>query len=232
MVAVDGVFSMSGALSPLAELNAVALEHGAVLYVDDAHGTGTLGTRGRGTVLGAVGDYANTIVVGSLSKAFSCFGGFIGCSAEVKELLKMKSSTFIFGGPVPPPYLEAILAALDIIDSDEYETIHARLAANVRRIAGGMDRLGLAVLGGSQPILSVLVGDEGDTLAAGRFLFDRGFYVQSVVFPAVPYHAGVLRIQANANHSDQAITGLLEALADLRNVIELPGPDALKRFAA
>jgi 7-keto-8-aminopelargonate synthetase-like enzyme len=232
MVAVDGVFSMSGSIAPLAELNAVALEHGAVLYVDDAHGTGTLGTRGRGTVLGAVGSYDNTIVVGSLSKAFSCFGGFIGCTSEVKELLKMKSSTFIFGGPVPPPYLEAVLAALEIIDSDEYEQIYARLSSNVQRIAAGMVDLDLAVLGGSQPILSVLVGDEGDTLGAGRFLFDRGFYVQSVVFPAVPYHAGVLRIQANANHSDEAITGLLEALAELKDVVPMPGPDALKRLAA
>jgi len=232
MVAVDGVFSMSGIVAPLAELNEVALEHGAVLYVDDAHGTGTLGFRGRGTVLGAVGGYDNTIVVGSLSKAFSCFGGFVGCSAEVKELLKKKSSTFIFGGPVPPPYLEAVLAAINIIDSDEYEAIYARLASNVRRIAEGMNQLGLAVLGGSQPILSVLVGDEGDTLGAGRFLFDRGYYVQSVIFPAVPYHAGVLRIQANANHPDRAIEGLLKALADLQGVIAMPGPEDLKRLAA
>jgi 7-keto-8-aminopelargonate synthetase-like enzyme len=232
MVAVDGVFSMSGSIAPLAEFNAIAEKHGAVLYVDDAHGTGTLGYRGRGTVLDAVGDYANTIVVGSLSKAFSCFGGFIGCSAEIKELLKMKSSTFIFGGPVPPPYLEAVLAAIDIIDSDEYEVIHAKLASNVRRISSGMTDLGLAVLGGSQPILSVLVGDEGETLAAGRYLFDRGYYVQSVVFPAVPYHAGVLRIQANANHSEAAIEGLLAALSDLRGVVSMPGPEALKKLAA
>ena len=63
-----------------------------------------------------------------------------------------------------------------------------------------MERLGLEVLGGGQPILSVLVGDEEDTLNAGNFLFERGYYVQSVTFPAVPYHAGVLRIQVNANH--------------------------------
>ncbi len=232
MVAVDGVFSMSGAVAPLAALNEVALRHGAVLYVDDAHGTGTLGSKGRGTVLEALGNYDNAIVVGSLSKAFSCFGGFVGCSAELKELLKMKSSTFIFGGPVPPPYLEAILAVLEILDSDEYESIHARLAANVRRIAAGMDRLGLAVLGGTQPILSVLVGDEADTLAAGRFLFDRGYYVQSVIFPAVPYHAGVLRVQANANHTDEAIDGLLGALEALGAAVPMPGPEVLARLIA
>ncbi len=232
MVAIDGVFSMSGTVAPLAELNEVALDHGAILYVDDAHGTGTLGQRGRGTVLGALGDYDNAVVVGSLSKAFSCFGGFVGCTEEIKHLLKMRSSTFIFGGPVPPPYLEAILAALAIIDSDEYEPLFARLHANVLRLSGGMDRLGLAVLGGTQPILSVLVGDEADTLNAGRFLFDRGYYVQSVVFPAVPYHAGVLRIQANANHTDEAIDGLLGAMASLRDLVPMPGPEVLRKFAA
>src|SRR5262249_55717500 len=80
LAAVGGVYSMSGPLPPLAELNAVARRHNAVLYIDDAHGTGVLGTRGRGTVLDALGSYDNTFVIGSLSKAFSCMGGFIGCS--------------------------------------------------------------------------------------------------------------------------------------------------------
>src|SRR2546429_2593324 len=51
---IDGVYSMSGALPPLADLNEVAKQHNAVLYVDDAHGTGVLGTNGRGTVLDAL----------------------------------------------------------------------------------------------------------------------------------------------------------------------------------
>src|SRR5262249_55992217 len=84
LVAIDGVYSMSGALPPLAELNAVCLRHHAVLYVDDAHGTGVLGEYGRGTVLDALGNYENTLVVGSLSKAFSCMGGFIGCTKAMK----------------------------------------------------------------------------------------------------------------------------------------------------
>src|SRR5207302_4745947 len=79
MIAIDGVYSMPGALPPLAELNAVAQRHDAVLYVDDAHATAVLGTRGRGTVRDALGTYENTFVIGSLSKGFSCLGAFIGC---------------------------------------------------------------------------------------------------------------------------------------------------------
>ena len=73
--------------------------------------------------------------------------------------------------------------------------------------------LGLTVLGGETPIVSILVGDEEDTLEAGHFLFQQGYYVQSVTFPAVPYHGGVLRIQVNANHSLDAVDGLVGALA-------------------
>jgi 7-keto-8-aminopelargonate synthetase-like enzyme len=222
VVAIDGVYSMTGALPPLARLNEVCLRNNAVLYVDDAHATAVLGRKGRGTVLDALGNYDNTLVVGSLSKGFSCFGGFIACTQDFKFLLKMRSNTFIFGGPVPPSYLDAITAVCDILCSDEYEEIRSRLESNLRRLTKGAGDLGLVVLGGETPIVSVLAGDEDVTLQAGRFLFEMGYYVQSVTFPAVPYHAGVLRIQVNANHQPAAIDGLLSAFAALQRQFALP----------
>lgn len=232
VVAIDGVYSMTGALPPLAALDEVARRYDAVLYVDDAHATAVLGSRGRGTVLDALGDYDNTFVVGSLSKGFSCAGSFIGCTREFQLLLKMRSNTYIFGGPVPPPYLEAVCTVCDILMSPEYEKLIGRLRSNCQRLTLGFGRLGLTVLGGETPIISVLVGDEGDTLNAGSFLFERGFYVQSVTFPAVPYHAGVLRIQINANHRTEAIDRLVDAFAALQRVIGLPGPETVSRPAA
>jgi 7-keto-8-aminopelargonate synthetase-like enzyme len=232
LVALDGVYSMSGALPPLAELNEVCMGRKAVLYVDDAHGTGVIGRQGRGTVLDALGSYDNALVVGSLSKGFSCAGGFIGCTAEMKYLLKMRSNTYIFGGPVPPAYLEAICVVCDILMSDEHAALAAQLRANLERLREGLTRQGLVVLGGQTPILSVLVGGEEETLRAGNFLFEQGYYVQSVTFPAVPYHAGVLRIQVNANHPLAAIDGLLEATRKLQRVVELPAADSTSRRAA
>lgn len=232
VVAIDGVYSMTGALPPLQELNEVCLKHNAVLYVDDAHATGVLGKHGRGTVLDALGSYDNTLVVGSLSKGFSCFGGFIGCCKEFKMLLKIRSNTFIFGGPVPPPYLDAICVVCDILSSDEYEEFEGRLSHNVHRLSRGASQLGLVVLGGETPIVSILIGDEELTLQIGRFLFERGYYVQSVTFPAVPYHAGVLRVQVNANHHPDAIDGLLSALAEVRRNYVLPTTETIANRAA
>ena len=216
VVAIDGVYSMSGELPPLAKLNEVCLARKAVLYVDDAHATGVIGTRGRGTVLDALGSYDNALVVGSLSKGFSCAGGFIGCSKQMQLLLKMRSNTFIFGGPVVPPYLEAVCVVCDVLNSPEGDALLTQLRRNLGQLREGLAGLGLTFQGGQTPIVSVLVGDEGDTLRSGYLLFEKGYYVQSVTFPAVPYHAGVLRIQVNANHVREQIAGLLGALAEVR----------------
>jgi glycine C-acetyltransferase len=232
LVCIDGVYSMSGLVPPMAELNEVAQAYDGVLYIDDAHGTGVLGEQGRGTVLDAMGSYDNTFVVGSLSKAFSCAGGFIGCTEPFHRLLKIRSSPYVFGGPVVPCYLEAISAVIDILQSGEYAALRARLDSHIKYLTGGLQNLGLGIMGGATPIVSVLVGDEAATLGAGKFLFDRGYYVQSVLFPAVPYHCGVLRVQCNANHSQASIEGLLAAFASLAEETDIVAGAELMSLAA
>jgi 7-keto-8-aminopelargonate synthetase-like enzyme len=224
LVAVDGVYSMSGVLPPLTEFQRIARANDACLYVDDAHASAVLGAAGRGTVLEALGGYDNVLTVGSLSKGFSCLGGFVAGPQAAIDVLKLRSNCLIFGGPVPPPYLEAVCTVVDILLSPEYPQLRAQLDANVRRLADGAARLGLTVMGGLVPIVSVLVGEEEATLKAGRFLYESGYYVQSVVFPAVPHGAGVLRMQVNANHAPEQIDGLLGALAALKRSAPLPEP--------
>jgi glycine C-acetyltransferase len=232
IVAIDGVYSMSGAIAAMPELDRVAREHNAVLYIDDAHATAVLGEHGRGTVQAALGNYDNAIVVGCLSKACSVFGAFIACTHQMQRLLKMRSNTYIFGGPVPPPYLEAISSVIDILMSDEYASLRSQLDRNIARMVSGLGRLDLVILGGLSPIISVLVGDEEATFLAGKFLFNRGYYVQSVTFPAVRYHAGVLRVQVNANHRTEAIDGLVNAFGELLEVVDLPRASNINCLAA
>ncbi len=166
------------------------------------------------------------MVVGSLSKAFSCFGAFIACSERMKTLLKIRSGPIVFGGPVPPPYLDAVCAVVDILDSPEYHVLRSRLAKNMEQFLAGTRGLGLTLLGGVGAIASVVVGDELATLRAGRDLFEQGYYVQSVVFPGVPHHGGVLRFQINANHRPESITGLVETIAGLVAAGRLAGRPA------
>ena len=162
-------------------------------------------------------------MVGSLSKAFSCMGAFVTCTPELKPVLKMRSSTFIFGGPVPPPYLAAICAVCDILESPEYEQMLQRLQGLIRRLTEGIRALGLSVRGGESAIISVTIGDIERTLEAGKWLFDRGYYVQSATFPAVPINGGLFRIQVNANHTVEAVDGLVSAMAGLKTHFRLNG---------
>jgi len=222
ITAVDGVYSMTGKTPPLAELDEVTRRHGGILYCDDAHGTGVVGARGRGAASTVLPSLRQVLLVGSLSKAFSCMGAFITCTPELKRILKIRSSTFIFGGPVPPPYLAAICAVCDILDSPEGDELLAHLRSLVNRLTTGLRSLELIVGGGVAPIVSVQIGDIEDTFHAGKWLFDRGYYVQSATYPAVGITEGLLRIQVNANHSHAAIDGLLNAFADLKREFKLP----------
>ncbi len=226
LVCIDGVYSMSGRIPPMAELDAVARGHDAVLYIDDAHGTGVLGEQGRGTVLETLGSYENTFVIGSLSKAFSCAGGFIGCPEPFHRLLKIRCAPYIFGGPVVPSFLEAIGTVIDILRSDEYPVLRARLDRAIQRLTqrpggprpdrhgrGDADRLGLhrRRVGYAQrrqvPLRPGLLRPVGPV-------------------PGGPYHAGVLRIQCNANHDEASIDGLIAAFAALKRTMALPAQGA------
>jgi 7-keto-8-aminopelargonate synthetase-like enzyme len=222
VVAVDGIYSMSGRVAPLRELEAVTREFGGLLYVDDAHGTGVVGPRGRGAAITALGSLERILMVGSLSKAYSCMGAFVTCDRELKRILKIKSSTFIFGGPIPPPYLCGILAACDLIDSEEGDELLADLHAKIDGLMAGLTKLGYRAYGDSGAIVSVLIGDIEKTFKVGKWLFDRGYYVQSATYPAVGINEGLLRIQVNANHAVADLEELLAAFAELREAFSLP----------
>jgi len=231
-LATDGIYSMAGTSPPLAELARVVREHGGVCYIDDAHATAVAGPRGRGMAAAALGSIRDVLVVGSLSKGFSCMGAFVTCTRELKPLLKMKAKTYLFGGPVPPPYLAAICAVCEILQSSEYDALLARLYGNVGRVVDGLDSLGYVTLGGRQsPVVSVVIGDIEQTLWAGKRLFDAGIYVQSVTYPAVPFHHGLLRILVNANHPAESIDAVLNALADLRPRLQEKTAAACGRIA-
>lgn len=225
LVAVDGVYSMNGGTPPLAELDATARQHDGCLYIDDAHGTGVAGPGGRGAAYAALGRLDQSLMVGSLSKAFSCLGAFVTCDPELKQMLKVRSSTFVFGGPVPPPYLAGVCAATDIIASAEGDVLRSRLRSLIGRLTEGIHSLGMSMTGGGEaPIVSVIIGEFETAFEAGKWLFDRGFYVQSATYPAVPINGALLRIQVNANHPREAIDELLNALGDMKRALRLATP--------
>lgn len=119
LIVTDGVFSMDGDMAPLAELCDLKETHDALLMVDDAHGTGVLGKKGRGT-----GEHLNCLGridlhMGTFGKALGCAGAYLAAERSVIDTLINRSRSFIFSTSLPPGVPAAAVAALDLVDSEE-----------------------------------------------------------------------------------------------------------------
>ena len=125
LVCMDGVNSMTGNAPDLAAFAAVARRHGALLYVDDAHGFGVIGERapdepcpygmrGNSVVRHSGETYDNVVLVGGFSKAYSSLLAFIACPTDVKDLLKVAAPPYLYSGPSPVASLATVLAGFDV----------------------------------------------------------------------------------------------------------------------
>src|SRR6185312_1849908 len=229
LVCMDGVNSMTGNPPDLRAFAAVAREHGALLYVDDAHGFGVIGERrpdetspygmcGNSIVRHCDETYDNLVLVGGFSKAYSSLLAFIACPTDVKDLLKVAAPPYLYSGPSPVASLATVLAGFDVNES-RGDALRARLHGLTGRILDCLDRLGVATPNRSGfPIIEVPLRDHARIATVGEFLYRRGVYVTLAAFPLVPKNEVGFRFQVTAANTDaevdRAIAGL-EALAEL-----------------
>lgn len=118
LIVTDGVFSMGGDICNLPEIVELAEKYGARVMVDDAHGLGVIGERGRGTA-----EYFNLedkvdIIMGTFSKSLASLGGYMAASEDVIHYVKHNSRPFMFSASIPPSNAAAALAALEIIEQE------------------------------------------------------------------------------------------------------------------
>jgi 8-amino-7-oxononanoate synthase len=213
LLAVDGLYSMDGDLAPLPALVAAARRHGALVMVDDAHGTGTLGARGRGTaeLLGA--EDGVDVLLGTLGKALGSFGAFVAGSARLRELLVNTARSFIFSCALAPPQAAAARAALRVLRREPWR--RARLAANAARLRERLAARGLSTAPSTTHVVPVVIGGNAPTMAACEALLERGFFAQGIRHPSVPEGTARLRLTPMATHRDGEIDALADALGEV-----------------
>lgn len=219
LLVTDGVFSMDGDLAPLPELLAAAQDAGALLMVDDAHGTGVWGQTGRGTVEHfGITPPEDLVMVGTFSKALGGQGGFCAASDLVIRALVNQARPFLYSTAPPPAQLAAARAALRLVDDEPQ--LRAELRGLCSRLRAGLAGLGLSVVSSEGPIVPVLVGEARQTLALAKALLDRGVYVPAIRPPTVPEGTCRLRFTVTAAHKpgdiDQAIEALRDAVQEVR----------------
>jgi len=213
LLATDGLFSMDGDVAPLPALARLAAAHRAWLLVDDAHGLGVLGATGRGAVeaQGLDAD-AVPLLVGTLGKAFGCFGAFVAGGRDAIELLLQRARSYIYTTALPPGTAAAASAALVLVQAEGWR--RERLRALGARLRAGAARLGLPLQPVDGPIQPLLVGDAARAMQLSAALLARGYWVGAIRPPTVPAGTARLRITLSAAHDEAAVDGLLEALGE------------------
>src|SRR5688500_1904958 len=200
VVVTDGVFSMEGALARLPALMELCRQKGALLVVDDSHGTGVLGERGRGTMeeLGVHGQV--DVVTGTLGKALGgAVGGFVAGPGAVVEVLRQRSRPYLFSNAMPPMVAAGSLTAFDLLD-EEPDRVR-RLRENTSFFRGALRERGFDVREGVHPIVPIIVGDTALAIRLSQELLEAGVYVSGFGFPVVPQGEARLRAQIWAAHS-------------------------------
>lgn len=205
LVVTDGVFSMDGDLSPLPNIVELAKKYKAMLMVDDAHGTGVLGKKGKGTLEHYGLEGGVDVQMGTLSKALGGIGGFVAGSKTLIEYLKNRSRPFIYTTALPVAACAAAREALKVIE-DEPSRREA-LWRNVRCLKEGLN-----VPGVESPIFPIVIGDAKEAVALSGSLFEKGLWVTAIRPPTVPEGTSRLRVTVTSEHTLEHIKTLLQAL--------------------
>jgi 8-amino-7-oxononanoate synthase len=205
---------MDGDLAPLPELAALARAHEAWLMVDDAHGLGVLGEQGRGTLEQCgLADEEVPILMGTLGKAFGTFGAFVAGSEALIETLIQQARSYIYTTAPPPAVAQATRASLRIARQEPWR--RERLRQLISRFRTEVEALGLPLIDSTTPIQPILAGSAERALVWSRQLDAKGILVSPIRPPTVPTGSARLRITFSANHTDQHLERLLDALATL-----------------
>jgi 8-amino-7-oxononanoate synthase len=212
LIVTDGMFSMDGDLAPLPELVALAREHDAWLYVDDAHAVGVLGANGRGTaeLLGV--ERQIDVLVGTLGKAFGAAGAFALGSAVLRDFLINRARSFVFStGPMPA---QAAAGREGVRIARDEPELRGRALENARHLRDSLRGRGVhPVTDCDTHIVPITIGDAARTMAIGRTLNERGFLVGAIRPPTVPEGTSRLRLTVSAAHDAGEIESLADAVA-------------------
>ena len=213
LVITDSVFSMDGDIAPIMLLYEICRQNDALLYIDDAHGTGVLGS-GYGALrhFGIAPD-DRIIQMGTFSKALGSFGAFVAAQTDIVRYLLNTARGFIFSTALPAGVAAASLEALRLVGTDD--SYNRRLWKNRKMLADGLATLGYDISRSGTPILPLFVGDIETTLACGDFLRNHGIFAPAIRPPTVSTPR--IRLTVTAGHTEADIRQLLDVLSSWRS---------------
>ena len=218
MVMVDGVYSMGGDFALLPQIVEVSKRYGARILVDDAHGIGVAGG-GRGTAAHFGLTDQVDLIMGTFSKSFASIGGFIAGSADAIHYIQHHARSLIFSAALPAPNLAAVVAALDIIETEPEHV--QQVWENAEYMRQGLVELGYDTFSSQTPIIPVKIGEQFRTGLTWMALIEEGVYTNPVVPPATPPNQSLLRTSYIATHRREHLDRALVAFERVGRNLEL-----------
>lgn len=212
LIATDGVFSMDGDIAELPCLVDLAERYDALLMVDDSHGVGVLGAKGRGShehhgLLGRI-----DILTGTLGKALGgASGGYTAGRRELVDWLRQRSRPHLFSNALAPAVVAASLRVLDLLEDGD--DLRLRLRENSRYFRERMQAAGFSLAGAEHPIIPVLIGDAHLASRMAARLLEEGIFVVAFSFPVVPKGQARIRTQMSAAHNREQLDAAVAAFA-------------------
>ena len=207
LVVTDTVFSMDGDLAPLHEIALLAKRYDAMVMADDAHGTGVLGEHGRGALEHAGCEGEIEVVMGTLSKAIGCLGGFVVGERRLIDYLRNTARSFIYTTALAPAMCAAAIAALDLIEREPER--RAALCENVAAFKAGLRTKGHETDHSPSPIVPIILGEPARAMEKSRELYANHIFVPAIRPPTVPKGTSRLRVSLMAGHTRDDIERLL-----------------------
>ena len=204
VVVTDGVFSMDGTIAKLDLICDLAKKYDSLVFVDDCHATGFIGSSGKGTqeeldVIGKI-----DIITGTLGKALGGgSGGFTTGKKEIIDILRQKSRPYLFSNTLAPAIVGASLKAIELIQKDT--TIIDNLKKNTSFFREKISQLGFDIKGKSHPIVPVMIYDDKKASLIADYLLDNGIYVVGFSYPVVPKGLARIRVQISSAHTKNQI---------------------------
>jgi glycine C-acetyltransferase len=220
LIATDGVFSMDGHVAKLPDICDLAERYGALVMVDDSHGVGVLGERGRGTHEHHNAMTRVDILTGTLGKALGgACGGYTSGRREIVQLLRQRSRPYLFSNSLPPPIVCATLKVLDLLAASDQ--LRSLLRSNASWFRQCMREVRFDVVPGEHPIVPVIVGEASMAARVANALMEKGVYVAAFCYPVVPKGSARIRVQVSAEHSSSDVEFAAHQFARVKQALRL-----------
>jgi glycine C-acetyltransferase len=218
-VITDGVFSMEGDIAKLPEIKALCEEFGAMLCVDDSHGTGVMGPTGRGTHehYGMAGPDID-FYTGTLGKALGGgAGGYLAGSKAGIEMIVQRARPTLFSNALPCTVACSANRAIEILSGEPQRV--AKLRDNVAYARQGIRDAGFEVLESPTAICPIIIGETAKAIAWSNRLLELGVFVIGFGYPVVPEGTARLRVQISAAHEHAHLDNLIDCLTKLKQEV-------------